>query len=318
LSPTRTLPPEPSLTPTDAPPTFTPTPVDPYQPYTIDALTQRKYGSGTLEIVETIAENSYFTRYLFKYPSDGLTIYGFLNIPVGDGPFPVVIAVHGWVDPVIYNTLDYTTHYADELARQGFFVLHPNLRGYPPSDMGDNTYRVGMAVDVLNLLALVRAEAGKTAPLQQASVERVGLWGHSMGGGVITRVMVVDPTVDAVVLYGAISGNTRQTWEWLAWWSSGEMGAFELAATPEMLVRISPDAHYDRVASAVSIHHGRNDEVLPLRWARETCEQLTALGKTVECFYYKNQPHTFDGEADVLFMQRVTRFFRTYLLEKDV
>jgi dienelactone hydrolase len=31
------------------------------------------------------------------------------------------------IDPAIYNTLDYTTLYADALASAGYIVLHPNL-----------------------------------------------------------------------------------------------------------------------------------------------------------------------------------------------
>jgi len=57
-------------------------------------------------------QNLYFTRYLIRYPSDGLNIYGFANIPNEAGAYPVVIALHGYIDPALYNTLDYTTHYA--------------------------------------------------------------------------------------------------------------------------------------------------------------------------------------------------------------
>ena len=66
---------------------------------------------------ETLAVSDAFTRTLITYPSDGLTIYGFVNVPVGEGPFPVIIAVHGYVEPEVYSTLDYTTRYADGLAR---------------------------------------------------------------------------------------------------------------------------------------------------------------------------------------------------------
>ena len=43
-------------------------------------------------------------------------IYGFMNVPNADGPHPVIIALHGYIDPAIYQTLDYTTRYADALA----------------------------------------------------------------------------------------------------------------------------------------------------------------------------------------------------------
>ena len=140
-------------------PTSTP---DPYWKYTIEYLRSRSYGGGAVEVTETNARNSAFTRYLIRYPSDGLMIYGFMNVPNGKGNFPVIIALHGYIDPTIYKTFDYTTHYADALASAGFLVLHPNLRDYPPSDKGDNLFNVGMAIDVLNLISIIKS-TGRTA-----------------------------------------------------------------------------------------------------------------------------------------------------------
>ena len=97
-------------------PTLSPTP-DPYFAYTNDYLRSRAYGGGQIEFVEVMGQNLYFTRYLIRYPSDGLNIYGFANIPNDGLQHPVIIALHGYIDPAIYNTLDYTTHYADALAR---------------------------------------------------------------------------------------------------------------------------------------------------------------------------------------------------------
>jgi dipeptidyl aminopeptidase/acylaminoacyl peptidase len=267
-----------------------------------------------LEASEILSENSQFTRYLVSYPSDGLQIYGFMNVPVGEGPFPVVIASHGYIDPGVYQTLDYTTNYADELARNGYLVLHPNLRGYPPSEDGPNLFRVGMAIDVLNLIALVEAQAGRPGPLAQADASRIGLWGHSMGGGISTRVMTVNPDVDAVLLYGAMSGDEQQNFERiLNVFSEGQRGLEELSAPPEALQRISPIYYLDGVEAAVSIHHGSGDAEVPLEWSIDLCDRLEQLNKSVECFTYEAQPHTFSGEGDLLFIFRMVDFFDRFL-----
>jgi dipeptidyl aminopeptidase/acylaminoacyl peptidase len=187
--------PKPSSTPTltleptsTAPPTGTATP-DPYVAYTIEDLAQRSYGGGELQAEEVLAVNSYYTRTLVSYPSDG-EIFGFMDTHQrveSNEKLPVVIAIHGYIEPAIYTTLDYTTRYADALARAGFLVIHPNLRGYAPSDDGDNLFRVGMAIDVLNLIALVKEQAGKPGELEHANPEAIGIWGHSMGGSISTR-----------------------------------------------------------------------------------------------------------------------------------
>jgi dienelactone hydrolase len=113
----------------------------------------------------------------------------------------VVVLLHGYIRPDLYHTLTYTTRYADALARAGYFVLHPNFRNYPPSDEGPNPFRVGYAVDTLNLLALVQKQGAKPGPLEKADPRRIGLFGHSM------------------------SGDERRNYEKIMEWSDGQPGA---------------------------------------------------------------------------------------------
>ena len=313
LTPTATPTATPSPTPT-ATPTVTPSPTpDPYAGLTVAGLAARPYGGGELQVEETLAVTNAFTRTLVTYPSDGLTIYGFMNVPRGEGPFPVVLVLHGYIDPDVYSTLAYTTRYADSLARAGYLVIHPNLRDYPPSDTGPNSFRVGMAVDVLNLMALVREQGGQPGPLQQADPDLIGLWGHSMGGGITLRVITVDPDVRAAVLYGSMSGDEKTNYERILYWTGGERGLEELDTPDEALHRISPIFYLDHIQAAVSIHHSDADELVPLEWSLDLCERLQGLGKMVECFTYSGLPHTFRGEGDQLFMQRTAAFFDRYL-----
>ena len=309
-----TLPTETEL-PTSTPtllPTPSPTP-DPYYSWSIDYLRSRTYGGGQIEFLEVMGQNLYFRRYLMRYPSDGLNIYGFADIPNDEESHPVIIALHGYIDPAIYNTLDYTTHYADALASAGYIVLHPNLRGYRPSDSGENLFRVGMAIDVLNLIALVQAQGGGIDQLRTAIPDRIGLWGHSMGGGITTRVLTVTDNVKAAVLYAAMSGDEQKNYEAIRGWSGQTRGLEELNVPSEMLNRISPMYYFGNITAAVSIYHGLADELVPSDWSVTTCDQLTSLGKNVECTYYERMPHTFYGSGDEEFIQNMARFFNQYL-----
>lgn len=323
LTPTATATPTPTATATWTPtatptptatatPTPTPTP-DPYAGLTIADLAAREYGGGTITVEETLAVTGAFTRSLITYPSDGLTIYGFINVPRGEGPFPVVLVLHGYISPDIYTTVAYTTRYADALARAGYIAIHPNLRNFPPSDEGPDPFRVGIAVDTLNLLALVRQMAGQPGLLQAADGERVGVWGHSMGGGAAIRVITVDDSIRAAVLYGSMSADERQNYERVRFWSGGTRGDEELAVPEADLQRIAPVNHLERIRAAVSIHHSDADATVPLAWSLEMCARLQELGKDVECFTYSGLPHTFRGEGDALFMGRYVAFFDRYL-----
>lgn len=305
----------PTAIPTTAPiatPSATP---DPYIEYSVEMLAARAYGGGLLQIEETLAEEETFTRYLFSYPSDGLRIAGYMNVPHEGTRFPVAIMLHGYINPDEYETVAYTRRYADALAEAGYFVFHPNLRNYPPSDSGPDPYRIGFATDVLNLIAIIREQSRDiTGSLRRADGDEIHLWGHSMGGGVALRVITVnnESYLKAAVLYGSMSGDERLNYQRIKEWSGGERGGFELSASEGRLREISPIHHLGRIRAAVSIHHSEADEIVPPAWSDDLCRRLEAVEPPVECFNYVGQPHTFRGHGDTLFMERVVKFFDRY------
>lgn len=297
-------------------PTPTPTP-DPYAGITIADLSSRTYGDGQLRSEGVLAVTDAFTRTLITYDSDGLLIYGFMNVPFGPGPFPVVLVNHGYIDPAVYRTLAYTTRYADDLARNGFLTIHPNLRGYDGSDNGPNEFRAGYAVDVLNLAAIVRKGGGQPGPLEQADPDFLAVWGHSMGGGVSLKAITARPDLfDAAVLYGAMSGDEQRNHERIYnFLSGGTRGLYDPTDPPSAadLARLSANTYLERIETPVTIHHGTLDDQVPPWWSDELCARLQELGKAVECFVYTGQPHTFIGNGDALFRQRVVDFLQRNL-----
>ena len=263
-------------------------------PYSVQALRARTYGAGDLKVEYTWENQPEFTRYYITYPSDGLTIAGFVDIPVGKGPFPVIMALHGFISAGKYQTLDYTTRYADGLAQNGYIVLHPNMRNFPPSDTAPTGRDdlTGYTVDVLNLLALVRKQAGQTGIFKNADLSRLGIWGHSIGGGVALRVVSIVPEIKAAVLYAAVSQRYTN--------ASAGFTVFDLAASQ----------------AAFSLHQGEADKTVQPAWTKTLDQQLLDLGKSVEYFTYPGQPHTFFGQNDALLMRRTVDFFNAHLKKK--
>lgn len=285
---------------------------NPYAGLSIEELGNRSYGGGALDIVETMESGETFTRYLITYPSDGLTIYGFMNVPNDGTRFPVAIVLHGYIPPSAYQTVSYTGRYADALAEAGYFVIHPNFRNYPPSDSGPDPYRIGFATDILNLIAIIREQGqDPIGYLRRADADDINLFGHSMGGGVALRVVTVnnDPYLRTAVLYAAMSGDESLNYERIQEWSNGNVGEFELAASPETLQSISPISHLERIQAAISVHHSQADTVVPPEWSADLCDRLEALKIESECFVYEGLPHTFRGPGDSLFIRRVVDFF---------
>lgn len=287
------------------PPTPTATP-DPYGDITIEGLRARAYGGGEITVVETLAVTGAFTRTLITYPSDGLTVRAFMNTPSGPGPFPVVIVCHGYIDPAIYQTLAYTTRYADALARAGFLVVHPDYRGNGLSEPGRNFFRTGYAIDVLNLIALL-----KDWPL--ADPHSIALFGHSMGGGISLRVITVSPDVKAALVYGSMSADENINFTKIAEWRGTTAELPELEVPAAAVARIAPVNYLQDVTAAVSIHHGDADATVPPAWSADLYARLVALGKDVEYFTYPGEPHTFTGTGERLLMQRAVEFFDRHL-----
>jgi dipeptidyl aminopeptidase/acylaminoacyl peptidase len=290
-------------------PSFTPSP---YSDLTIRTMATGQYGDGEILIEDTIERTPAFTRYLFSYPSNDLRIFGYMNVPHDGVSFPAALLLHGYIDPDEYETVAYTRRYSDALAEAGYFVFHPNLRNYPPSDSGPDPYRIGLATDVLNLIAIIRQQSlDKTGSLRRVNRDEIHLWGHSMGGGVALRVLTVnnDGYLKAAVLYGAMSGDERLNYQRILKWSGGHRGEFELDASETLMRQISPIYHLERIQAPISIHHSDADDVVPLAWSNDLCQRLRSLRHPVECFTYVGQPHTFRGAADTLFTQRTIDFF---------
>jgi len=265
------------------------------EPYSVTAMRDREYGEGEFVVDRLWYSYTLFGRYYVIYDSDGLSIHGYVNVPKGEGPFPVIMMIHGSVPRSEYQTLDYTLRYADHLAKNGYIVLHPNMRSYPPSDpppSGTRDFHAGYTADILNFIAYVREMAGEEGIFRTADISRMGIWGHSIGGSVAMRAMSADPDAfDAALLYAPVS---------------------------QRYGGVVPDSDiYDlsTVGAKLSIHHGDEDEVIDVEDSHALCEQLSASGPVPDCYFYEGQPHTFyrDQWADPLLMERTLELFDQFV-----
>ena len=297
------------ITPTPFP---TPT-LAPYEGYTIDYLRKRTYGGGTMQVLEKLAENDSFASYSIRYPSEGLNIYGFMNVPKGPGPFPVIVSIHGYAPYGKYDPFNPVQDSADLFAANQFIVIRPGLRNHPPSDSGDNLLRVGMTLDVMNLIALVKAREALPAELASADTDRIGLWGTSMGGEIGLRVITISQDINAAVLASPLSGNSERNSRQLYEITRDEEFAKDFVVPLEMQERISPVYQYYKITSAVQLHHGTADTTAPISWAVETCDFLKAAGISVQCLYYQDAGHVFGGDGLRQLQQSALEFYRTYL-----
>jgi dienelactone hydrolase len=327
----------PSPIPTE---TYTPSPTPTIEellfPFTIDGLRQHKFQSGKIHIRSTLDdENQFYTSYLIDYPSDGLTITGVMQIPVGEGPFPVIIMNHGFFSRSVYHSGDGTDRASPYLAEHGYITLASDYRSWGDSDVGYSLFYSGLVIDVINLINAVPS-------IPKADPSRIGIWGHSMGGGVTMKVLAVVPRIKAAVLYSPVSaddGDVINRWgmgcfgdiaegEQIVGCNSSDVIPIDLplnlqeayrfaASDADTLKEISSFYHLDLINVPVQIHYGTEDGKFisgtPPEWSVKLTQGLRDAGKQVELLQYEGEGHSFIGQPWFDFMGRTLRFFDKYV-----
>ena len=328
--------PVPTITRTPSP---TPTIEELIFPFTLDGLREHDFQSGSVHVRSIIDENEKFITYLIDYPSDGLTITGVMQIPVGEGPFPVVLMNHGFFSRSVYNSGDGTDRAAAFLAEHGYITLASDYRSWGHSDVGSSFFYSGLVIDVINLINAIPS-------IEQADPERIGMWGHSMGGGVTTKVLAVDERVKAAVLYSPVSADDADI---IGRWGMGCFGdiaqgelivgcnssdvipedlpqnmqdAYRFAASDaDTLKKIAPFYNLDLINVPIQIHYGTDDGKFisgtPPQWSVKLTQGLRNAGKQVELLQYEGEGHSFIGQPWFDFMTRTLRFFDKYVKSEN-
>lgn len=292
--------------------------VNPFEhsPVSILGIAEKEIVGKDLTLGRVLDDNSVYTRYYITYKSGDLTISGIMNVPKGTGPFPVLFLNHGYIDPVIYTNGRGLKREQDYLARQGYVVIHSDYRNHADSSKDPNAdvnFRLGYAEDVI-----AGIEAMKASTLPYFNKEKIGLLGHSMGGGVSLQIMTAKPDlIDAVMLYAPVSANAIDNYN--RWMVSRPETAQKIIETfgsietnPEFWAQVSPMNYLDRVTAPVAIFHGTADADVPIEWSDRLYEAFQAAGKESYYHVYRGQPHEFTtswGEV----MQKTTDFFNQNL-----
>ena len=326
-SPTATPTPTHTATPTPTS-TATPTPTPTPHPLTIASMRQREYPGSDITIEETLEPEVNYQRYLASYQSEGLKIYALLTVPNGEKPptgWPVIIFNHGYIPPAQYRTTERYVAYVDWLARSGYIVFRSDYRGHANSE-GIATGAYGSpnyVVDVLNAVASMKR-------YPDADPNRIGMWGHSMGGYITLRSMVITRDIKAGVSWAGVVGSYPDL---ISRWRRGPTPDPSMTATPfpgrgwraglietygppeenpEFWNSISANSFLDDLSGPLQLHHGTADTSVPLEFSETLYQQVLAAGKTVEYYTYAGADHNLASSFS-LAMQRTIEFFNTYV-----
>jgi uncharacterized protein len=292
------------------------TPMSGVYEVSLPALARKEFNGRDLKLGIVEFENEKYTRYHITYKSGDLTISGIMNVPKGSGPFPILILNHGYIDPEIYTIGRGLKREQDYLARQGFIVLHPDYRNHAQSDSDPNVelnLRLGYIEDSINAVLAIQ-----NSNLPYVDREKIGMMGHSMGGGVTQGVLVIKPDlVDAAVLYAPVSSDYRDNFRrWLVTRTEVADKITKSYGSPESNSKfwdgISPRTYFDQVNAPVEIHHGTSDSSVPYEWSVRLEKELKDKDKQATLYTYEGEEHEF-GPQWQLFMERTAKFFKLNL-----
>ena len=281
-------------------------------PVSLPAIAQKTFDGRDLTIGKVLSETANYTRYSITYKSGELTISGIMNKPKGDGPFPVLILNHGYIDPAVYTSGRGLKREQDYLASRGYAIIHPDYGNHAEStktndeDLG---FRIGYVEDVINAVYAIRE-----SDLTYLDKERIGMLGHSMGGGITLGILTTHPElIKAAVLFAPVSANAKDNYEK---YTVNRLDAaakvqerFGTAETnPEFWANVSPETFFDKVSVPIMIHHGTVDESTPIGWSNSLVDKLKAKNKDVTYHVYSGEPHEFINAWPIV-MQRTLEFF---------
>jgi dipeptidyl aminopeptidase/acylaminoacyl peptidase len=165
----------------------------------------------------------------------------------------------------------------------------------------------------LNLMALIKSEAGPPELFAAAAPENIGLWGHSMGGSIVLRALTVSSDVKAAILIASMSGDETRNSQLLLDIFPDPNFQTELGLSPAIVEHISPLNYYRNITAPIQLHHGGADQIVPVAWAEETCAVITNAGVQIECIYYPEEDHTFRSRVADQFYGAMINFYEMYL-----
>lgn len=226
---------------------------------------------------------------VIRYPTfDDQEIPAFWYQPGGEGPWPVIVDVHGGPESQRRTQFAPTTQFF--LAR-GFSVLAPNVRGSTGygksySHLDDVARRMDAVADLAASVDWLRAR-------DDVQSDKIAVMGQSYGGFMTLAALTSYPDlwaagVDVVGIADFVTFLER-TGPWRRSRRAAEYGNLERDA--DLLREISPLHKVDRITAPLIVVHGRNDPRVPLYEAEQIVAALESRDRPTELLVFDDEGH---------------------------
>lgn len=295
----------------------------------ISSMRKREYPGSNLVVEQTLSNGANYNRYIVSYASDGFKIYALFTVPTGQKPkngWPVIIFNHGYIPPEQYSPTQRYVAYVDAFAKNGYLVLRPDYRGNGQSQGNPDGayYSPSYATDVLNALSSIKK-------YKDANPQKIGMWGHSMGGNITLRSIVVNTKdIKAAVIWGGVVGSYYDLWyNW-------QRNVSYVPSLKELTLRnafrqklaqkygdpkqnpsawnfFDPTQYTSNITTPIQLDVGALDEEVPVIFSQSLYQNLLTHKKIAEYYSYPNGDHNISDPNFSLAMERSIIFFDKYL-----
>ncbi len=249
--------------------------------------------------------------------SDGLTIHGYLTLPVGkenEKNLPVVINPHGGPWARDYWGFSPETQF---LANRGYAVLQMNFRG--SIEYGKEFWIKGfkqwgkkMQDDITDGVNWLIAEG-------IADPKRIAIYGASYGGYAVLAGVTFTPDLYACAIDYVGVSNIFTLFETLPpYWEQGRKMMYEMIGNPEtekdMLTEVSPIFHIDNIKVPLFVAQGANDPRVKKEHSDQIVEALKKKNIDVEYMVKDNEGHGFSNEENRFdFYRAMEKFLQKHI-----
>jgi dipeptidyl aminopeptidase/acylaminoacyl peptidase len=231
---------------------------------------------------------------------DGREVPGLFLRPEGDGPFPVLVEIHG--GPEGQRRPDYENNgpSLQYIVSLGVGVLALNVRGSTGygkdyCHLDDRDKRLDALKDVEYAVRWLREQADVVGG-------KIAVYGISYGGFMTLSALVRYPELWAagVEMVGMAHLGTflERTGPWRRKHREGEYGSLD--TDREMLDRVSPLPLVDRISVPLMVFHGQQDARVPLYESEQIVDAVRNRGLDVAFQIYEDEGHVFTKRKNLV------------------
>lgn len=299
-----------------------PTPDRTLDIYTIDNLSQIKYGKNEIFIESVLEEKDKYTSYLFSHtflpnPSNNLNkkVSGVINIPKSDNSntkFPLILMIRGYVDQELYTSGMGTKRGAEYFADNGFITLAPDFLGYGKSDIESGNIFESRFQTYTTILSIF----DNLDSLDKWDKTNIFIWAHSNGGQIALTFQTIKKTQIPTVLWAPVTMPFPYS---ILYYTneSDDKGKFIRSKLAEFEDLYNVDLYSfenykDRIIAPIYLFQGGVDDAIPVDQTVNFVKALKQTNENVSYHFYPGSDHNMQpdwGNA----IEKSLLFYKKYL-----